>query len=60
MSHQPGTLEVTIVEGRNVKDEDVIGKNDAYVELYLDKDYKQRTTTMKNSNNPVWNEKFTL
>jgi Ca2+-dependent lipid-binding protein len=53
-------LEVTIVEGRNLKDEDVIGKNDAYVELYLDKDYKQRTTTIKNSNNPVWNEKFTL
>ena len=60
MSHSHGTLEVTIVEGRHLKDEDIAGKNDAYVELYLDKDYKQRTTTVQNSNDPIWNEKFTL
>lgn len=58
MSH--GTLEVTIVEGRNLKDEDIVGQNDAYVEVYLDKDYKQRTTTVKDSNSPTWNQKFTL
>jgi Ca2+-dependent lipid-binding protein len=46
-----GTLEVTIVEGRNLKDQDVVGKNDAYVELYLNKDYKQRTTIVKDTNN---------
>ena len=60
MSHSHGTLEVTIVEGRNLKDEDIVGKNDAYVEIYLDKDYKQRTTTIQDSNNPTWNQKFTL
>ena len=60
MSHSHGTLEVTIVAGRHLKDEDIAGKNDAYIELYLDKDYKQRTTTVHNSNDPVWNEKFTL
>lgn len=53
-----GTLEVIIVEGRNFKDRDLIGDNDPYVEIYLDKKYKQRTTTISNSNNPVWNERF--
>jgi Ca2+-dependent lipid-binding protein len=60
MSHTHGTLEVTILEGRHLKDEDIVGKNDAFIELYLDKDYKQRTTTVENSNDPVWNQKFTL
>ena len=55
-----GILEVTVVAGRNLKDEDIVGKNDAYVELYLDKDYKQRTTTVSNTNDPTWNQKFTL
>jgi Ca2+-dependent lipid-binding protein len=55
-----GTLEVIIVEGRHLKDRDAVGQNDAYVEVYLDKKYKQRTTTISNSNNPVWNERFIL
>ena len=58
MSH--GTLKVTIVEARKLKDTDTVGKDDAYVELYLDKDYKQRTTTKKDTNSPSWNETFTL
>ncbi|CAF0949536.1 unnamed protein product [Adineta steineri] len=55
-----GTLEVIIAEGRSLKDCDIIGQNDAYVEIYLDKKYKQRTKIIKNSNNPVWNERFTF
>jgi len=55
-----GTLEVIIVEGRDLKDQDLVGQNDAYVEIYLDKKYKQRTTTISNSNHPVWNERFTF
>ena len=55
-----GTLEVIIVEGRHLKDRDIVGQNDAYVEIYLDKKYKQRTTVIKNSNNPVWNQRFTF
>lgn len=55
-----GTLEVIIVEGRHLKDRDLVGQNDAYVEIYMDKKYKQRTTTISNSNNPVWNERFTF
>ncbi|CAF0810133.1 unnamed protein product [Rotaria sp. Silwood1] len=56
MSH--GTLQVTVVEGRNLKDKDTFGQNDAYIELYLDKDYKQRTSIIKDTNSPTWNETF--
>jgi Ca2+-dependent lipid-binding protein len=55
-----GTLEVIVAAGRRLKDEDTFGKNDAYVELYIDKKYKQRTTTISNTNDPVWNERFTF
>ena len=55
-----GTLEVTVVEGRNLKDQDVVGKNDAYVELYVDKGFKQRTSIVKDTNDPTWNQRFTL
>ncbi len=58
MSH--GSLQVTVVEGRNFKDQDALGQNDAFIELYLEKDYKQRTTTIKDTNSPTWNEAFTL
>ncbi|UJR23535.1 hypothetical protein I4U23_026525 [Adineta vaga] len=51
-------VQVTVVEGRNLKDQDAFGQNDAYVELYFDKDYKQRTTTIKDTNPPTWNETF--
>lgn len=55
-----GTLQVTVVEARNLKDEDTIGQNDPYVELYFDDDYKQRTSTQKDTNSPTWNETFNL
>ena len=55
-----GTLEVIIVEGRHLKDKDAVGQNDPYVEIYTHKKYKQRTTTISNSNDPVWNERFTF
>ncbi|CAF4586775.1 unnamed protein product, partial [Rotaria sp. Silwood2] len=53
-----GTLEVVIAEGRRLKDQDTFGKTDAYIEVYLDKKHKQRTTTVSNTNNPIWNERF--
>ncbi|CAF3262359.1 unnamed protein product [Rotaria socialis] len=55
-----GTLEVTIVEGRRFKDNDTVGQSDPFIELYLHKKYKQRTATVSNTNDPVWNERFTF
>jgi Ca2+-dependent lipid-binding protein len=55
-----GTLEIIIAEGRGLKNCDIIGQDDAYVEIYLERKYKQRTRIIKNSNNPVWNERFTF
>ncbi|CAF0918443.1 unnamed protein product [Rotaria sordida] len=55
-----GTLEVIVLEGRELKDRDIVGQNDAYIEIYMDKKYKQRTKTISNTNNPVWNERFTF
>ncbi|CAF1211744.1 unnamed protein product [Didymodactylos carnosus] len=53
------TLIVTIIAGKNLKDEDMgAGKNDAYVEVYVDDDYKQRTKTINDSNNPKWNDQM--
>jgi Ca2+-dependent lipid-binding protein len=55
-----GTLEVFVIEGRNLKDQDMVGQNDAYIEIYTDKKYKQRTKTISDTNNPTWNERFTF
>ncbi|CAF1626992.1 unnamed protein product, partial [Adineta ricciae] len=60
MGQMQGSLEVSVIEGRNLKDKDVVGKNDAYVEVYVDKDYKQRTVTVKDTNDPTWNQRFTF
>ena len=58
MSH--GTLQVTVVAGRNLKDEDALGQDDAFIELYMNHHYKQRTSTIKDNNSPAWNETFDL
>ncbi|KAI8075881.1 C2 domain-containing protein [Gilbertella persicaria] len=55
-----GVLTVTIIEARNLKKEDLGGHNDSYVELWLDEDYKQRSETVQNTENPVWNQTFTF
>jgi Ca2+-dependent lipid-binding protein len=55
-----GVLTVNVVEARNLKKEDIAGRDDAYIELWLDEDYKQRTGTIKDSENPVFDETFTF
>jgi Ca2+-dependent lipid-binding protein len=52
---------VKVVEGRNLKKQDLFSENDAYVELYLDnKKRKQKTSIKYDQKTPVWNESFTL
>ncbi|KAG2225520.1 hypothetical protein INT45_010347 [Circinella minor] len=55
-----GILTVTLCEGKGLKDKDLIGKNDPYVELWLDDNYKQRSSNISGTNNPVWNETFSF
>ncbi|KAI8876195.1 hypothetical protein K501DRAFT_262550 [Backusella circina FSU 941] len=55
-----GVLNVTVIEGRKLKDKDLIGQNDPYVELWVDEKYKQKTAVINNNNNPVWNQTFTF
>lgn len=54
-------LQVTVIEGKNFKKQDLFSENDAYVRIYLeDKKQKQKTTIKFDSKTPVWNEKFIL
>lgn len=54
-------LEVTVIEGRNLKKKDFFSESDPYVLIYLDdKKQKQKTTVIDNCKNPRWNETFVL
>ncbi|RIA90264.1 C2 domain-containing protein [Glomus cerebriforme] len=53
-----GILKVTVVEARNLKDEDLIGKSDPYVKLILDKHNFQSTKPKNEDLNPTYNEYF--
>ncbi|CAG8484717.1 8704_t:CDS:2 [Ambispora leptoticha] len=57
MKHK-GELRVVVVEAKNLKDTDLIGKSDPYVELWIEKGYKQKTTVKNNTVEPQWNEDF--
>ena len=54
-------LQVTVVEGRNLKKKDFFSENDTYVRIYLDdKKERQKTKVKDNCKTPVWNESFVL
>ncbi|KAI9267463.1 C2 domain-containing protein [Sporodiniella umbellata] len=55
-----GVLTVNLIEATNLKKEDLGGHDDAYVELWLDEDYKQRSEVVSDTENPVWNQTFTF
>lgn len=54
-------LQITVVEGRNLKKKDFFSESDPFVQIYLDdKNQKQKTTVKSNTKNPTWNETFVL
>lgn len=54
-------LQITVLEGRNLKKKDTISENDPFVEIYLNEKYlKQKTQTKRNCKNPHWNEVLVL
>ncbi|CAG8640209.1 407_t:CDS:2, partial [Ambispora gerdemannii] len=55
-----GELHVRILEGRNVKDGDITGRGDPFVEFWLDRWHKQRTESRFNTRTPVWLEERTF
>ncbi|KAK6925260.1 C2 domain [Dillenia turbinata] len=50
-------LHITIVEGKDLVVKDKSGKCDPYVKMQYG-EVSQRTSTVKNATNPVWNQKF--
>ncbi|CAG8684072.1 20898_t:CDS:2 [Dentiscutata erythropus] len=53
-------MAMSTVKARHLKDEDLVGKSDPYIELWLEKNYKQKTTTKNNTLEPEYNETFTF
>jgi len=60
--HPVGELEVKLIEGKNIKNTDLIGKTDPFVVLYVrqTKDKVKRSKSKKNTLKPVWNETFKI
>jgi len=60
--HAVGELHVKLIEAKNIKNTDLIGKADPFVVLYVrqTKDKTKRSTSKKNTLKPVWNEEFQL
>ncbi|CAI0389044.1 unnamed protein product [Linum tenue] len=55
-----GTLEVKLVQAKDLTNKDFIGKSDPYAELYI-RPLRERTKTSKiisNDLNPIWNEHY--
>ncbi|KQJ84947.1 synaptotagmin-5 [Brachypodium distachyon] len=55
-----GTLEVKLVQARDLTNKDLIGKSDPFAILYVRPlpDKTKRSKTISNDLNPIWNEHF--
>ncbi|XP_031113423.1 synaptotagmin-5-like [Ipomoea triloba] len=55
-----GKLTVTIIKASDLKNQEMIGKSDPYVVVFIRPLFKVKTKTIDNNLNPVWNEIFEL
>uniref|UniRef100_A0A1J3GTE7 Synaptotagmin-4 n=1 Tax=Noccaea caerulescens TaxID=107243 RepID=A0A1J3GTE7_NOCCA len=55
-----GTLDVKLVQAKDLANKDMIGKSDPYAVLFIRPlpDKTKKTKTISNSLNPIWNEHF--
>nr|GMC65158.1 synaptotagmin-5-like [Ipomoea batatas]GME17825.1 synaptotagmin-5-like [Ipomoea batatas]GME20544.1 synaptotagmin-5-like [Ipomoea batatas] len=55
-----GLLEVKLIQAKGLTNKDLIGKSDPYATLYVRplRDKTQKSKTINNDLNPVWNEHF--
>lgn len=60
--HPVGELVVELIEAKNIKNTDLIGKADPFVQMFVrqTKDKIKRSKTKKNTLKPAWNETFTI
>ncbi|KAJ3106196.1 Cytosolic phospholipase A2 zeta [Phlyctochytrium planicorne] len=54
-----GVVQVRVLRAKDLTKKDFFTQNDAFVELWLNKHYKQKTTVIQSSL-PEWNQTFTL
>lgn len=57
---QVGTLEVKLIEAKELTNKDIIGKSDPFAELFIRplRDRIKTSKTLDNQTNPIWNEHF--
>ncbi|URD89452.1 C2 domain [Musa troglodytarum] len=55
-----GKLTVTVVKANNLKNQELVGKSDPYVVLYVRPMFKVKTKVVDDNLSPVWNETFEL
>ncbi|KAK3043760.1 hypothetical protein RJ639_001956, partial [Escallonia herrerae] len=55
-----GTLEVKLIQAKELKNKDLVGKSDPYAVLFIRplRDKMKRSKTLNNQLNPIWNEHF--
>ncbi|KAK2997790.1 hypothetical protein RJ639_025849, partial [Escallonia herrerae] len=55
-----GTLEVKLIQAKELKNKDLVGKSDPYAVLFIRplRDKMKRSKTLSNQLNPIWNEHF--
>ncbi|GJJ70106.1 hypothetical protein EMPS_02455 [Entomortierella parvispora] len=56
-SKRKGNLFIKLNKATNLSDKDLFGSSDPFIEMWLDKNYKQRSKDTKGTN-PVFNETF--
>lgn len=57
-----GILEVKVVQGKQLKNKDLIGKSDPFAQVYVRPlpNRMKKTKTINNDSDPIWNEHFKL
>ncbi|KAF9928055.1 hypothetical protein FBU30_002655 [Linnemannia zychae] len=57
-SSNKGNLYIRLNSASNLRDKDLFGKSDPFIEMWLDKSYKARSKDVKSNLNPIYNETF--
>ncbi|KAG0291087.1 hypothetical protein BGZ98_003145 [Dissophora globulifera] len=57
-SSYQGKLYVRLNYATNIRDKNTFGKSDPYIEMWLDKNYKQSSKVVSGTVNPIYNESF--